>query len=235
MDESFVSPSKRPQRAQRIDYHVLNDGSDDEASPEHRISKKARSAIAPSPGSPPDSSQESELIDDDSAETLSVSSDSGPSRKKTQNQSLWEQFDVSALPGKQWWPKRGKGPLEDREIRCTRSTSTSNMRAHLAKHGIFLNGSEGSNGEDIPNIKQPSITSFFQKQAETNAKKLLEQNLVRWIVADDMAFNTIESPTFQQIFRDLGIALPFNSRMTMARRIDSEFDSCRAHLIDELE
>ncbi|KAK9371708.1 uncharacterized protein V1513DRAFT_361521, partial [Lipomyces chichibuensis] len=173
--------------------------------------------------------------DDVFAETPNVSCDDELSRKKTQNQYLWEQIDVSALPGKQWWPKRGKGPLEDRDIRCTRSTSTSNMRAHLAKHGIFSSGSEFSHGDDMPSTKQPSITSFFQKQAKTNAAKLLEQNPVRWIVADDMAFNAVESPTFQQMFRDLGILLPFNSRMTMARRIDAAFDSRRAHLIDDLD
>ncbi|KAK9238577.1 hypothetical protein V1525DRAFT_341189, partial [Lipomyces kononenkoae] len=133
----------------------------------------------------------------------------------TQNQCLWARFDVSALPGKQCWPRKGKGLVEDRENRCTRTnwrttdsaraTSTSNMRAHLlAKHGIFLSGSEISDGVDMsgPNNRQ---SSFYQKHAETNAAKLLEQSLVRWIVTDDMAFNTIESVTFQQIFRDLGI------------------------------
>ncbi|KAK9233894.1 hypothetical protein V1525DRAFT_414884 [Lipomyces kononenkoae] len=74
------------------------------------------------------------------------------------------------------------------------------MRAHLATYGTFLNGSEVSYGDDIPNTNQPSITSFFQKQAETNAKMLLEQSLARWIVADDMAFNTIESSRYFETY-----------------------------------
>ncbi|KAK9335128.1 hypothetical protein LIPSTDRAFT_331818 [Lipomyces starkeyi NRRL Y-11557] len=75
--------------------------------------------------------------------------ESEPSGKRTQNQVLWAQFTVSLHPGKMWWPKRGKGPVEDRQIQCnlynwkttnsSRATSTSNMIAHLAKHGIFPN------------------------------------------------------------------------------------------------
>ncbi|KAK9234806.1 hypothetical protein V1525DRAFT_391057 [Lipomyces kononenkoae] len=34
---------KRPQRSQRIDYHLLNDGSDEEAVTEDRIAKRSRS------------------------------------------------------------------------------------------------------------------------------------------------------------------------------------------------
>ncbi|KAK9257924.1 hypothetical protein V1519DRAFT_369265, partial [Lipomyces tetrasporus] len=151
-------------------------------------------------------------------DTSSVSSESESSRKKPQNQSLWVQFDVSALPGKLWWPKRGRGPIEDREIRCrrcnwkttdsARATSTSNMRFHLTKHGISITGSECNNEDERSGTKQPSIASFFQKRAQDNAAKSLERNLVRWIVLNNMAFDAIESPAFQQIFQDLGISLP---------------------------
>ncbi|KAK9327104.1 hypothetical protein V1520DRAFT_284059, partial [Lipomyces starkeyi] len=132
------------------------------------------------------------------------------------------------LPGKLWWPKRGKGPIEDREIRCTRC---NNMRFHLTKHGISSSGSESSNENESSSTKQPSIASFFQKRAEDKAARSLERNLVRWIVLNNMTFDAIESPAFQQIFRELGISLPFSSRMTMARRIDTEFQSCRSIII----
>ncbi|KAK9326584.1 hypothetical protein V1520DRAFT_351044 [Lipomyces starkeyi] len=169
MDNFSVSPRKHPQRSQRVDYKLLNVGSDREAPPEDRVVKRFRSnrgsdgveLITPGysasqlnqrQSSPADSSQQSEVNDDGQVDTSSVSSESESSRKKPQNQSLWTQFDVSALPGKLWWPKRGKGPIEDRQIRCrrcnwkttdsARATSTSNMRFHLTKHGISLSGSE---------------------------------------------------------------------------------------------
>ncbi|KAK9258245.1 hypothetical protein V1519DRAFT_28409, partial [Lipomyces tetrasporus] len=152
MDDFSVAPRKHRQRSQRLDYHLLNDGSDDEAAPEDRIVKRFRSNRAGSveitqddsasqltqrQSSPADSSQQPELTDDGRVDRSSVSSESESSRKKPQNQSLWAQFDILELPGKLWWPKRGKGPIEDREIRCTRcnwrttdsarATSTSNM------------------------------------------------------------------------------------------------------------
>ncbi|KAK9481422.1 hypothetical protein V1527DRAFT_379495, partial [Lipomyces starkeyi] len=188
------------------------DGSDDEAAPEDHMVKRSRSNRAGSvelitqddsasqltqrQSSPADSSQQPELTDDGRVDRSSVSSESESSRKKPQNQSLWAQFDILELPGKLWWPKRGKGPIEDREIRCTRcnwrttdsarATSTSNMRFHLTKHGISSSGSESSNENDSSSTKQPSIASFFQKRAEDNAARSLERNLVRWIVLNNM-------------------------------------------------
>jgi hypothetical protein len=66
-------------------------------------------------------------------------------------------------------------------------------------------------------------------------RDLLEQNLLWWIVTDDIAFTAIESPAFQQIFKDLpDVPLPFSSSRTLVRRIDSDFDYGRVQLIDEL-
>ncbi|KAK9489206.1 hypothetical protein V1508DRAFT_407220 [Lipomyces doorenjongii] len=167
MNDISVSPRKHRQRTERIDYHLLNDGSDEEALPEDRMVQKI---VIQRPGassfllrtqrqsSPADSSHQPESTDDLQVDNSSVLCEPEFSRKKTQNQSLWEQFDVIALPGKLWCRKRGKGPLEDREIRCSRcnwrttdsarATSTSNMRFHLTKHGIFSNGSESDLEDD---------------------------------------------------------------------------------------
>lgn len=50
-----------------------------------------------------------------------------------------------------------------------------------------------------------------------------------------MAFTAIESPAFQQIFKDLpNVPLPFTSSRTVVRRIDSDFDHCRVQLNAEL-
>lgn len=70
---------------------------------------------------------------------------------------------------------------------------------------------------------------------EQDVRDLLERNILRWIVRDDIAFTAIESPAFQQIFTNLpDVPLPFSSSRTLARRIDTEFDQCRAQLIDDL-
>jgi hypothetical protein len=42
MDELSVTISDRLRNSKRIDYHLLNDGSDEEAGPEDRIAKKSR-------------------------------------------------------------------------------------------------------------------------------------------------------------------------------------------------
>ncbi|KAK9493603.1 hypothetical protein V1508DRAFT_77829 [Lipomyces doorenjongii] len=212
MNDISVSPRKHRQRTERINYHLLNDGSDEEALPEDRMVKKYRysaprsvelltaddstSQLTQRQSSPADSSHQPESTDDLQVDNSSVLCEPEFSRKKTQNQSLWEQFDAIALSGKLWCRKRGKGPLEDREIRCTRcnwrttdsarATSTSNMRFHLTKYGIFSNGSESGLEDDRSSTKQPSIASFFQKRAEDNAGKFLERNLVRWVVLNNM-------------------------------------------------
>ncbi|KAJ5822570.1 hypothetical protein N7447_004910 [Penicillium robsamsonii] len=105
---------------------------------------------------------------------------------------------------------------------------------HLAKHNIFEKSGPEDLGEGSSETKQHSITSIFQSRAEHDTRALLEQNILRWVVTDDVAFTAIESPAFQQIFKDLPDApLPFSSR-TVVRRIDADFDRCRVQLIDEL-
>ncbi|KAK9235881.1 hypothetical protein V1525DRAFT_321522, partial [Lipomyces kononenkoae] len=60
------------------------------------------------------------------------------------NNLLWSYFDVSPIPGKLWYPKRGeKQPLADNVIQCkfcswkttgsARASSTTNMRSHVNK------------------------------------------------------------------------------------------------------
>jgi len=108
----------RPQRSQRIDYHLLNGGSDEEDIEDH-IRKKPRL-------DPPLSRLES-IDPEDSASQLHLStptpSDSVPQGSsgslpeaiqpykphikpciKPLNQWLWNQFQASPLPGKQWRP-----------------------------------------------------------------------------------------------------------------------------------
>ena len=255
----IVSPyiPRHCRRSQRIDYHLLNDGSDDEAPTEDRIFKRPRlegltgtlepitpddsaSQLDQARSSPVESLQQTEFPVCGSSEISQRSTLS--TRGRPQNDSLWAQFIMSPLPGKFWSRKGSKRPAEDRKIQCrrcnwqtsdsARATSTSNMKNHIAKHGIFLHSTDGA--ED-GGIKQQSISSLFRKRAETEISKRLEQNLIRWTVLDNMAFTAIESPAFQQIFKDIpGIALPFTCRKAVARRIDAEFVLCREQLISLL-
>ncbi|ODQ76868.1 hypothetical protein LIPSTDRAFT_332718 [Lipomyces starkeyi NRRL Y-11557] len=253
VDDVSVDWFKRPQRARRLDYRLLNDGSEDEAAPEDRMVKRTRlpSPLNSSePITPDDSASQlsqakdslaeypqNEVIslDDPSETSLDSTSSPTPSVQRL-NTLLWSYFDVSPIPGKLWYPKRGKKePLADYVIQCkfcswkttdsARASSTTNMRSHVNKHRLEGGNDNNDRGEHQEVAKQQSIATMFKKRSEENVAKTLEQNLVRWTVTDHMAFMSIESQAFQQIFRDLpGVSLPITSRRTMARRIDLEFN-----------
>ena len=54
--------------------------------------------------------------------------------------------------------------------------------------------------------------------------KLFEKNLIQWIVAEYIAFSSIESPFFQKIINDIpSVSMPFTSRTTLIARISIEF------------
>ena len=262
-DSSYLSANvlSRPPRSQRIDYHLLNGGSDEEADVEDRAIKKPR-LNPPSDRSgsvgPEESASQVDLhlpTPSDSvsqgnstrslSDALRTDKTVSQSRIKPQNQWLWRQFDITPLPGKLWRPKRSRRLLEDREIQCTRcgwkttdsarATSTTNMKAHLAKHNVGVKMGERDSHEESDVTKNLSIASIFRNKMKQDVRDLLERNILRWIVRDDIAFTAIESPAFQQIFTDLpDVPRPFSSSRTIGRRIDAEFDQCRAQLIDDL-
>ncbi|KAJ5084995.1 hypothetical protein N7532_009766 [Penicillium argentinense] len=97
------------------------------------------------------------------------------------------------------------------------------MKTHLAKHGIHCPTSSIQ-----PAKKGQDIRSFMGGKQSLTHQEILERNAIRWIVTDmvtDMkAFTTVESPEFQQMFRDIpGIEPPFTSRHTLWDRIMQEF------------
>ena len=61
------------------------------------------------------------------------------------------------------------------------------------------------------NIKHPSssqstsssIASLLQQQGNKGVLEQFEKNLIRWVVADDIAFSAIESRFFQQMISDI--------------------------------
>ncbi|KAK9492331.1 hypothetical protein V1508DRAFT_404797 [Lipomyces doorenjongii] len=172
VDVLSVAISDRLRHPNRIDYHLLNDGSDEEAG-------QPTSA---------DCSQEQISSVEELPESSRISDQSSTPPTKSQNLSLWSHFSINSLPGKLWYPKRGKkGPIEDREIRCTmcnwkttdsaRATSTSNMKLHLNRHGIPSSGGDDP-GVEKRRMRQQSVATMFRKNAKDNVAKILEQNLL---------------------------------------------------------
>jgi hypothetical protein len=104
------------------------------------------------------------------------------------------------------------------------------MLQHLSiKHNVTSEGS--SSTQSTPN----PITSLWQQRSKKEAMEKFEYNLIRWIVADDMAFSSIESSFFQQMINNIpGISMPFTSRNTLTSRIAAQFELDRQQLAKEL-
>ncbi|KAJ5742343.1 hypothetical protein N7533_011752 [Penicillium manginii] len=161
---------------------------------------------------------------------------------------IWGYFETTAVDCP-WVIKRtNKRRLVDREICCMhvdektgtrcdwhtsdsqRQNTTSNMKTHLVKHGIYCPTSSIQ-----PAKKGPDIRSFMGGKQSLTHQEVLERNTIRWIVTDMKAFATVESPEFQQMFRDIpGIEPPFTSRHTLRDRIMQEFAIQRTNLKNEL-
>ena len=72
----------------------------------------------------------------------------------------------------------------------------SNMLGHLeGKHNIKHPSSSQSTSS--------SIASLLQQQGNKGVLEQFEKNLIRWVVADDIAFSAIESRFFQQMISDI--------------------------------
>ncbi|KAJ6061220.1 hypothetical protein N7444_001916 [Penicillium canescens] len=144
---------------------------------------------------------------------------------------IWGYFETTAIDCP-WVIKRtNKRRLADREIRYSqRQNTTSNMKTHLAKHGIYCPTSSIQ-----PAKKGPDIRSFMGGKQSLTHQEVLERNAIRRIVTDMKAFTTVKSPEFQQMFRDIpGIEPPFTSRHTLRDRIMQEFAIQRTNLKNEL-
>ncbi|KAJ6001200.1 hypothetical protein N7481_001609 [Penicillium waksmanii] len=81
---------------------------------------------------------------------------------------------------------------------------------------------------------QLSIIESLSKKPKLSIIAQLQENLLRWFIKDKVAFTTIESPSFRQIFTDLGHDAALFSRHTLKRRIEAEFQRQRLQLKTEL-
>lgn len=118
-------------RHNRLDYFLLNDGSDDEALPEDRISETAQSEINPSSKILP-----SELISQTLTSPIPTSSSSNVLRSRSQKRPrpapvtnwLWDHFEVTEV-NREWIIKRTrKRELIDRDIQCAYIDSKSRIQ-----------------------------------------------------------------------------------------------------------
>ncbi|ODQ70012.1 hypothetical protein LIPSTDRAFT_333883, partial [Lipomyces starkeyi NRRL Y-11557] len=80
-----------------------------------------------------------------------------------------------------------------------------------------------------------NILSFVNGKERLTLQQLLEKNILHWIVAEKQPFTTLESPAFQQIFRDIpGITLPFTTRQVVRQRLADEFAAPGLQLKEEM-
>lgn len=162
---------------------------------------------------------------------------SQPRKPRGESALVWKEYTVEILDT--MWTAKGKNkPMYDRLITCIRCPwttkdslrhgATTNMRGHLQKrHNIDCDGSS--------DIAPTSIATLIQHQSSKEVMHQFEENLVRWIVADNMAFSAIESSFFRKMIDDIpGITMPFKSRNTLTSRIGTCFKSDRERLIEEL-
>lgn len=158
--------------------------------------------------------------------------------RKTSTEWIWDHFITTSI--NQPWMNRAKKMIkQDRLIQCkeckwetfdsVRKGTTSNLQYHLkAKHDIKSPSSESSIDQQL------SIIEVLNKKPKLSTIGQLQENLLRWFIKDKVAFMTIESPYFRQIFTDLGHEEALFSRHTLKRRIEAEFQHQRLQLKEEL-
>jgi BED zinc finger len=167
-------------------------------------------------------------------------------KTKAESAWVWSQYSVVTLES-MWRPRKRNSDIPDRLITCIRCnkwttkdslrySSTSNMIRHLGiEHKVYQSSLRLSNPSSNSSQSTPSIGALFLQQSNKDSMKLFEKNLIRWIIADDMAFSAIESPFFQQMIYDIpNISMPFQSRNTLASRISIDFVLDRQQLIQDL-
>jgi hypothetical protein len=141
----FSQSIRQSQRAKRHNYHLLNDGSDNEAVDEGPPFKKPRlppniDAIEHRPPhsdslGPEDSASQSNQaqslllnaateqsdsaqISDTESHTDTLSVSKKPKTPRVGNQWLWAQFEITNLSGQSYTPRKSKKTMEDRVSRC---------------------------------------------------------------------------------------------------------------------
>jgi hypothetical protein len=237
-------------RRRRINYYLLNDGSDEEEMGLDRTSEppEVPAAIADNiPLSP--SEPDTQTTETSPAAAVPAPRGFRRERPAPATEWIWSYFEVTTVD-REWTVKRtGKRKLFDRDIRCAyvdentnvrctwettdsaRQTATANMKSHLAKHGINPPATENP----APSQKQPSIANLLAKKANLTVQQLLDENILRWVVTSKQPFTIVEEPDFQQVFRDIpGVSPPFSSRHTLRQRICNEFNKQRLQLKHDL-
>ncbi|KAN0070984.1 Ribonuclease H-like domain containing protein [Elaphomyces granulatus] len=242
--------------ARRINYRLLNDGSDEEALPEDRIAASDLDAT-PEPQVPmtSDDSQMPMTTDVAEPDSTHITTATLASRRRERpalaTEWVWPYFEATTVE-REWIVKRtGKRRIVDRDICCAyvdektgtkcdwkttdsvRQTATSNMKNHLAKHGILPPSKIV--GLSQPSQQKPSIIALLTKKEDMTNQQRLEKNVLRWVVTSKQPFTVVQEPDFKQIFLDIsGVSPPFSTRYTLRLAIDDEFKKQRLRLKDDL-
>ncbi|KAJ5987720.1 Dynamin [Penicillium waksmanii] len=250
--------SSRPQRTNtQRDYLALNYGYEDNVPIEDQypdyptqttLFSDTLDTIQTTPDSilPSESASQTIIPDPDTSSCLSIVSQPStrkrPRKTALSTQWLWGHFDIISI--KRPWTTRAKKPMDtDRLIQCkkcnwetsdsVRSGSSKNIELHLYTQHTLSEPSSSSSDS----VKQPSIVDSFNMKPKLSVVAQFQENILRWVVKEKMAFTTIESPSFRQIFIDLPhpeLDSALFSRTTVKRRLEAEFQHQRTQLKIEL-
>ncbi|KAK9258698.1 hypothetical protein V1519DRAFT_356565, partial [Lipomyces tetrasporus] len=95
VDELSVAISDRLRHSNRIDYHLLNDGSDEEAGPEDRITKKSRLNLLVEGGEPITHNDSASQWTPSSVTLADSTSADCPQEQSSSVEELWESSRIS--------------------------------------------------------------------------------------------------------------------------------------------
>lgn len=192
-------------RHKEYNFHLLNDGSDEEAPPEDRIYTLDRSSVdsdrsleerdsesaidkeqTSTQETIPDDSQRHQTVQSSSQSTLGFTTrPSKKARHAPATEWIWDHFSTVEV-NRSWENRSGKTVHKDHDIYCSRckySTSdskrkgnTSNMKLHLEKqHGIFAPSSSNDSKPGIMAVSKEPNIATMIK----GTSKLSDQEVLR--------------------------------------------------------
>lgn len=220
-------------RRKRLDYRLLNDGSDEEALPQDRVASPtpeigtffdgSNSEIVPSESASQYQLPHTSSIMADSSIASHILQDTYPrscQRLTSASEWLWAYFETTEIDREWVLKKSRKRKLADREIQCTfvaektgkqcgwRTTDSARQSStgnmRLHLSKHSIYSPDTASPEASKKPKSTILNLLGAKEKENlTHQQLLEKNILRWIVTEKQAFTTIESPDFQQIFHDI--------------------------------
>jgi hypothetical protein len=219
----------------KIDYYVLNDGSDENEPSSKRVKEASNAIDSESFNTTEDvivpsesASQGPALIGDGELSTIST-----PSRAKTS--SVWEYFDRIELD-KMWVDGNGN-QRKDYAFSCKlcrpferpsytmshQRGSTSVLKRHLQKKHGLQKSDEGN-----------SLITQFVREGEVSKKGNVKDNLLKWIVTTSQPFTVVQDPNFQELFMSVGGTIPIKSGNGIKYALEEKYRELLAKRLEVL-